>query len=182
MSANYSRPCYTRLSCRGREEAQPGHRLQTALTTFRDDAEWWLNENYGHFRGRCADCCCDRELLLCVHAAARFAADPSTAPRPATTPSPARPMAGSTLNSLKFPSHDSLSSPRPMPPAAGARFRNGLVPPHQRSVPDGVPRAGAGAVVHRRWGAQSPVRPPTPRTRATSSPWTGYDGKARPIS
>lgn len=129
MSANYSLLCYTREAT-GREEANNediAYSMHLALRSG-DDAEWRpLNENYGiFFAAGVPIAAATAESRRACTAAARFAADPFDAPRPATDAvahGVVMPGMDITLKSLRTRScsvsrTDDSPSPRPVPPAA----------------------------------------------------------------
>lgn len=109
MSANYSLLCYTREAT-GREEANNediAYSMHLALRSG-DDAEWQpLNENYGiFFAAGVPIAAATAESRRACTAAARFAADPFDAPRPATDAvahGVVMPGMDITLKSLKNP-------------------------------------------------------------------------------
>ena len=131
MSANYSLLCYTREAT-GREEAN-NEDIAYSITCELgrgDDAEGQpLNENYGiFFAAGVPIAAATAESRRACTAAARFAADPFDAPRPATDAvahGVVMPGMDITLKSLKNPflfrlfvQTDDSPSPRPVPPAA----------------------------------------------------------------
>ena len=191
MSANYSLLCYTREAT-GREEANNediAYSMHLALRSG-DDAEWQpLNENYGiFFAAGVPIAAATAESRRACTAAARFAADPFDAPRPATDAvahGVVMPGMDITLKSLKNPFLFRL---------ADGRFAIAATRTARGGEPDGSERSAfllaisddltafdqRGLVLLRTAGG---VNRPSVAFDASDAcyivSWTGDDGKAR---
>ena len=191
MSANYSLLCYTREAT-GREEANNediAYSMHLALRSG-DDAEWQpLNENYGiFFAAGVPIAAATAESRRACTAAARFAADPFDAPRPATDAvahGVVMPGMDITLKSLKNPFLFRL---------ADGRFAIAATRTARGGEPDGSERSAfllaisddltafdqRGLVLLRTTGGVN--RPSVSFDAADACyvvSWTGDDGKAR---